>query len=216
MSDTRKAIDLLKSFTGQDDLEKAQSAGVIVAPSETQAKREYGHSFARFPRGESGEPTPDLPEQGKDWHGTVPGVPDEPQDEEGDQQGEDEAAFKDPENITGEKKGPPEPVNLMASTQEIQDKTNTRQQQQPAAPPIAAKSLNELARKALAGAPRFSSGPIMPPRERKFLIEQGFSPEDVDAGVANMTPRMRGQFNRDLQSTVQKSIAKLAEKIESK
>lgn len=203
MSDTSKATDLLKAF----------SAGRTVMPSEKQEQREYGHSFARFPVGVSGDPTPDLPEQGRDWHGTVPGVPDEAQDT-------DESAFKDPENLIEDKKekkkGPPEPVNLMAPTDDIQAQTDAQQQQQPAAPPIAAKSLNELALKSLAAAPQFSSGPIIPPKERSFLLEQGFAPDDIDAGAVNMTPRMRAQFNRDLQSAVQKSMAKLANKIESK
>jgi hypothetical protein len=209
MSEMKKAIELLDSFT---DLFKAESAGRTTLPSEVQARREYGHSFARYPRGVSGGPTPDLPERGRDWHGTVPGVPDEPQDE--DQQAKDEEAFKDPENLLDneQKQGPTEPVNLMAPTQEIQDKTTNTQQ--PPAPPIAAKSLNDMAIKSLAGAPRFSPGPIMPPKERKFLIEQGYDPEEVDSGAISMTPRLRAQYNKDLLSTVQKSITKLANKIE--
>lgn len=219
MSATSDAINLLKSFTS---ISKAESAGRITLPSEIQAKREYGQSFARFPRGISGGPTPDLPERGKDWHGTVPGVPDEPQDD--GEQKKDEEAFKDPENLLNgkeKKQGPPEPANLMATTQEIQDQTTNKQQ--PPAPPIAAKSisgminrLNNLAFKSLAAAPRFSLGPVMPPKERSFLIEQGFEPDDVDSGTVSMTPRMRAQFNRDLLSAVQKSINRLAQKIESK
>jgi hypothetical protein len=142
-------------------------------------------------------------------------VPDEPQGD-GDQE-KDEEAFKDPENLLDKKegkKGPPEPVNLMAPTQEIQDRTEAQSQQQPAAPPVAAKSFHDLAMKSLAGAPRFSTGPFTPPRERSFLIEQGFTPEDVDSGAVNMTPRMRAQFNKDLLSAVQKAVTRLSTKIE--
>lgn len=79
-------------------IEKAESAGRTTMPSEKQAKREYDHSFARFPRGISGVTTPDLPERGRDWHGTVPGVPDEPQDDDKDQK-ESESYFSDPKDL---------------------------------------------------------------------------------------------------------------------
>lgn len=219
MSSLRKAIDLLNSYSS---LAKAQSGGRETMPPEPQAQRAYNQSFARFPMGISGDPTPDTQEQGQDWHGTVPGVPDVPPDEEGSGvQDQSEQAFKEPQSLLSEdtkekKKGPPEPVNLMAPSDQIQEQAAARQNQQPSAPPVAAKSFTEDAMKSLAAAPRFSSGPVVPPRERTFLLEQGFSPEDVDAGVVNMTPRMRALFNRNLLSAVQKSITRLSDKIESK
>lgn len=213
MSSMKKAIDLLESFV------KAQSAGRTTVPSEPQAQRAYNQSFARFPLGETGDPTPDMPDQGSDWHGEKPGEP-QVTEENGDQEKAEEA-FKDPEEVLGEdkktkKKGPPDPVNLMAPTADIQKQAAAQQQQQPAAPQITAKSLTDLAIKSLAGAPRFTTGPITPPKEKKFLLEQGFAPEDIDAGAVSMTPRMRAQFNRDLLSAVQKSVRNLYKKIESK
>ncbi len=89
-------------YTKLKKVEKAESAGRTIMPSEKQAKREYDHSFARYPRGISGSTTPDLPERGRDWHGTVPGVPDEPQDDDKDQK-ESEAYFSDPKNLLSKK-----------------------------------------------------------------------------------------------------------------
>lgn len=187
MSDTKKATDLLDQMNLI--LKAGMSAGRYTMPSEPQAKRESENSYARYSEGISGGQTPDLPERGRDWHGTVPGVPDEPQDDQESEQYFDEA-----------------PKNLLAPTQEIQQQTSKQpppqMQQQPAPQPA-----NQQAMKALSGAPLFSPGPMMAPREADFLTRQGFSPEEINSGLVQMTPNMRMQYNSELQSAVQKSIA---------
>jgi len=82
MTDTKKGIELLDQMNAL--LKAGMSAGRETMPSESQAKRETDNSYSRFASGVSGDPTPDLPERGKDWHGTVPGVKDEPQDKPDD------------------------------------------------------------------------------------------------------------------------------------
>jgi len=77
---TSKAAEMLKEML-LGKAGAAQESGEGSAPiSQAQRKQEYDHSFMRDSRGISGGQTPDLPERGKDWHGTVPGVKDEPQD----------------------------------------------------------------------------------------------------------------------------------------
>lgn len=98
MDETQKAILMLEKFS-----KASMSSGRETFPSEIQAKREHGHSFARYSQGVSGSSTPDLPDRGRDWHGTVPGVPDEPQTIGKDEQKEDEEAFLDPKPLFGEK-----------------------------------------------------------------------------------------------------------------
>jgi bacterioferritin len=58
----------------------AQESGESWMPKpQKQRKREYDSSFYRDSQpGISGGAGPDLPDRGRDWHGTVPGVPDEP------------------------------------------------------------------------------------------------------------------------------------------
>lgn len=175
MTETKKAISLLDEFVKAD-----MSAGRTVFPSEKQAQSSYEHGFARYPMGVSGSSTPDLPDHGKDWHGTVPGVPDEPQDTD-DDQNKDEEYFQDPKPVLG----------------------------------VQAKSLVEEACKALAGAPTFDPGPVMPPREIDYLLQHGFTMQEIVNGNAYMTPSMRAQFNRDLATSVNKSITMLQTKIES-
>jgi bacterioferritin len=156
-----------------EEVNKADmSAGKNTKPSDKQAKREYDHSFARQIQGESGQPTPDLPDRGRDWHGTVPGVPDEPQDgEEEEDQKEAQSYFKLPKDF------------------------------------LKQKSHNDEAIKALAGVARFSSGPVMPPREAEFMLQNGYTPEEIDNGAV-MTPRLRAEFNRFIANSVHKSIRK--------
>lgn len=127
--------------------------------TEGEAKRAYKHSFERVAPGISGGQTPDLPERGRDWHGTVPGVPDE------DDEGEGSDLDRPP-----------------------------------------AKLLGDEAKKALAGAPRFSSGPLVPPMEAQWLQMQGYSPEDIQSGRVKVTSRQRAAFNKFMTATVQKSI----------
>lgn len=98
MNETLKAIKLLEEFS-----KAGMSAGKESNPSEIQAKREYDHSFARYGEGESGVVTPDLPDRGRDWHGTVPGVPDEPQVIGKDEQTEAEEDFQKPKPILADK-----------------------------------------------------------------------------------------------------------------
>ncbi len=172
MSETKKAIALLDQM---NEMYKADmSAGRTTMPSESQAKRSDERSYEKYSIGVSGDPTPDLPERGRDWHGTVPGVPDE------DQATSDEYD-KQPQNILA----PPKP-----------------------------KQINEQAIKALSGAPIFTSGPVLPPRELDFLARHGFSPDEIDSGLVQLTPTMRAEFNRELQSAVQKSITAFADKLE--
>jgi hypothetical protein len=217
MSETRDAIDLLKSFTAipaqgsctcDTGIDKAQSAGKTTFPSEKQAQREYGHSFARFPRGEGGDPTPDMPDQGQDWHSTAAeqNAGSDPE-EDGEQAKDENEVAKDPEDVLAG--STPTPVNLLAPSQEIQDQTSGKQDAQPPPPQLTAKSYNDMAIKALAGAPRFSSGPFVPPRERSFLVEQGFDPVEVDSGAISMTPRMRAEYNKYLLNAVEKSLSGL-------
>jgi bacterioferritin (cytochrome b1) len=162
-------IDDLWRFSKGEEVEKADmSAGKTTNPSEDQAKREYDNSFSRFPRGVAGGSTPDLPERGRDWHGTVPGVPDEPQDDE-----EEEKYFKDP-------------VDLLK--------------------PKSCDSTDE-AIKALAGAARFAA-PIMPPREREFMLQNGYTEDEISNG-ATLTPRLRAEFNRYMAGSVRKSLSSL-------
>jgi len=75
-SATRKAIRTLEMIKAG----AAQESGESWMPQPgKQRKREYDSSFHRDAQpGISGGATPDLPERGRDWHGTVPGVPDEP------------------------------------------------------------------------------------------------------------------------------------------
>jgi hypothetical protein len=178
LSSTAKALAILDELS--QTLEKAGvSAGRNINPSEKQAKREYSHSYARRTGGITGVTTPDLPERGRDWHGTVPGVPDEPESppDDGEEQEEAEAYFKDPENP------------LKSATKGLE-------------------AMQE-AMKALAGAPVLPKGPLIPPTARTFLLEHGYTPAEIEAGVATMTPRMRGMYNRDLLSAVKKSLSGL-------
>lgn len=80
VSETRKATALLKDVVAKIDKAGAtqESGEGWVPESQQQRRRGYDRSFLRDSRGISGGASPDLPEQGRDWHGTVPGVPDEP------------------------------------------------------------------------------------------------------------------------------------------
>jgi bacterioferritin len=76
-------IDELWRFINNPEMIKAgaaQESGESWMPQPSkQRKREYDSSFHRDAQpGISGGASPDLPERGRDWHGTVPGVPDEP------------------------------------------------------------------------------------------------------------------------------------------
>lgn len=161
-----------------------ESSGRHTFPSEDQAKRE--EESPRSHRGVGNAGTPDLPERGADWHGTVPGVPDVPEDSEDVDTGK-----------TGDEQG--------------QDRPNPKKKQEqptpghPANPPLQ-PSKTEEAIKALAGAPRFSPGPFTPPREAKFLLEFGYSPEEIKSGDYRVAPWMRAEFNRQQTSVINKSI----------
>jgi len=160
-----------------------ESGGRHTFPSEDQVKRE--EDSPRSHRGVGHAGTPDLPERGGDWHGTVPGVPDVPEDSEDVDTGK-----------TGEEQG--------------QDRPKPKKQEQPTpghpANPPPQPSKTEEAIKALAGAPRFSPGPFVPPREAKFLLEFGYSPEEIKQGDYRVAPWMRAEFNRQQTSVINKSI----------
>ncbi len=172
-------VDELWRYLKHPEVVKANmSSGEWDSKPEKQSTAAYSHSFARDTQGISGASSPDLPDRGRDWHGTVPGVPDEPQatsEEDEEEQKEAQDYFKPPPNPMAPTKTP--------QTQE--------------------------AKKALAGAPQFMEGPVMAPRAVSFLLEQGFSPEEIQAGRANMTANMRGLYNRNLTSSVRKSISTL-------
>jgi hypothetical protein len=175
-----------------EDLEEAEatakagaaqeSGGRYTFPSEDQAKRE--EDSPKFPRGEGSAETPDLPERGGDWHGTVPGVPDVPEDSEDVDVGK-----------TGQEQGEDRPKK-------------TKKQPTPGNPanPPPQPSKTEEAIKALAGAPRFSPGPFVPPREAEFLLQYGYSPEEISSGDFRISPWMRAEFNRQQTSVIRKSI----------
>jgi len=177
--------ELWRWLQGEGKVSKANtSSGKDTRKPEQQGIDAYNHGFSRDIEGESGGVTPDLPERGKDWHGTVPGVPDEPEaatEEDEKKQKEAQKYFKRPLD--------------------------------PLAPPKIAKPAPspqiEEAQKALAGAPRFAEAPVVPPRAVDFLLEHGFTPAEIDAGEANMTSRMRALYNRNLLSSVRKSISAL-------
>ena len=181
--DVFKAAVLLKAGADQE------SAGEFTAPTGKQAKRAYDDSFTNQMTGETGGETPDLPERGKDWHGTVAGVPDESQDTDDD---------KNEEGVLKVWSVPTNPFQ-----QEGAEKPPEENQAQQAS---AVKSLMESASKAFAGAPRFATGPIVPPREKSWLQTPGYSPDGIASGQVQITPRMRGEFNRWLQNTVRKSL----------
>jgi len=117
---------------------------------------------------------------------TTPDLPDRGKDwdnevDEEEEQKEAEATFKDP-------------VNLL----------NTKNKKS------VSKSFTSIALKALAGAPIFATGPLVPPAEKRFLVEQGYSPDEIDSGVVQLTPRLRGEYNRWLTRTVKKSLSSIS------
>lgn len=176
-------IDELWRFLKNPEMIKAgstQESGESWKPlAQRRRKREYDRSYLRDSPGIGGGGAgPDLPERGRDWHGTVPGVPDEPQDT--DQEGLDRP-----------------PVNLVDRTPDVESPKKT----------------NDEAKKALAAAPIFSPGPFVSPREKQFLQLRGWSNEDIESGQANMSPRLRAEFNKWLTSTVQKSINSFAKSL---
>jgi bacterioferritin len=174
-------IDDLWRYLKNPELLKANmSAGEFTQKPEKQTRAAYSHSFARDTEGVSGQTTPDLPERGRDWHGTVPGVPDEPKADE-----EDEKKQQDAHGYFNEL-----PDLLHRKLPKKDEKTQT-------------------AIKALAGAPRFSRGPVIPPTARDFLLQFGFTDEEIQSGSAEMTPRMRSLYNRDLLTKVRKSLTRL-------
>lgn len=155
----------------EDKVAKAGAAQESMSrttfPRGKQARREYKESFDREPRGVGSAGTPDLPDRGRDWRATVPGVTDVPEDSEVD---------------IG--KTPEEEAQLY-------------------------KEKNDAAIKAFAAAPIFRTGPVVPPREMSFLVENGYSREDVMSGRYAFTPRLRAEYNRRMSKSVQKSIENL-------
>lgn len=170
--------DLWRLLNHSDEIGKADmSSGRDTMKPEKQKMAEYDHSFARTPEGIGGSPTPDLPDRGRDWHGTVPGVKDEPQgddDEDEKEMAEAQGYFRDPKDLLASKG-------------------------------VAHEAHTDEAMKALAGAAQFSSGPFMAPREREFMAQEGYTQEEIDAG-AQLTPRLRAQFNQEAAKQVAKSL----------
>lgn len=185
MGQEQEHIDDLWRYLKNPELIKANfSSGEDTMKPESRKVAEYEHSFARRPDGITGAPTPDLPERGFDWHDEH-GGPNPPPATEEDEKEEKEAEeyFKKPLNPLK-----PPKVDLPAPQPSPQ---------------------TQEAQKALAGAPRFAQGPVMPPRAVDFLLEHGFTPDEILSGEANMTPRMRGLYNRNLLSKVRKSISSI-------
>jgi bacterioferritin len=187
MGQEQEHIDDLWRYLKNPDLIKANfSSGEDTMKPEKQKIKEYEHSFARRPDGISGTVSPDLPERGYDWHNEHGGPKPPPASKE------DEEEQEEAENYFKEI---PNPMKVKVE----KPKSPTQPQTQEAM-------------KALAGAPRFADGPVLPPRAVSFLLEHGFTPEEINAGEANMTPRMRGLYNRNLLSNVRKSISSLTGK----
>jgi len=72
------------------------------------------------------------------------------------------------------------------------------------------KGFNAAAVKALSGAPLFVKGPLVPPAEKRFLVTQGYSEEEIDSGRIKLTPMLRAEYNRWLTGSVRKSMSKIS------
>lgn len=181
------------AVVGDDDLvvkagAAQESTGRWTIEDPVQAKREYEHGFERQPGGISGGPTPDLPERGRDWHGTVPGVPDEPQD--------------DDEEPAEETWGPPKPI-----LESEKKKGKKPEQVNKALVPY--QHAQQRARDILKALPEIQVGPDLSPREREFLKSQGWDDEDILRGRIRITPRMQTEFQRFMTDRVFKSLSGL-------
>jgi bacterioferritin len=99
VSNEQEHIDELWRYLKNPDLIKAQGSMPI---SEKRYNRGQRNSYSRVSSGSvgAGNAGPDLPERGRDWHGTVPGVPDE------DQTPSEDVLDKEPTDLLkyGEKK----------------------------------------------------------------------------------------------------------------
>lgn len=184
------------ALVGDDDLvvkdvEKAgaaqESTGRWTLEDPVQAKREHEHSYERQPIGVSGSPTPDLPERGRDWHGTVPGVPDEPQD--------------DDEEPAEETWGAPKPI--------LESEKKTKKPGPVTKALVPYYAAQQRARDILKALPDLSIGPDLTPREVEFLKSQGMDEEDIFRGQVRITPRMRTEFRRYMTDRVFKSLSGL-------
>lgn len=162
-----------------------ESTGRWTLEDPLQARREHEQGLYRQPVGVSGGPTPDLPERGRDWHGTVPGVPDEPEDESEE---EVKKIWGAPKPIFKEEKES-EPVIKKALV-----------------PYYAAQHRAQDILKAL---PDLSVGLDLTPREVEFLKSQGVNEEDIIRGRVDITPRMQTEFQRFMTDRVFKSLSGL-------
>jgi len=162
-----------------------ESTGRWTLEDPVQAKREQEHGLYRQPTGVSGGPTPDLPERGKDWHGTVPGVPDEPQDDDEEEIEETWAAPKP--ILESEKKKTSEVSKALASYCRTQQR----------------------ARDVLKSLPDLHIGPDLSPRELEFLKSQGVDDDAIIRGNLRITPRMRVEFRQFMTDRVFKSLSGL-------
>lgn len=164
-----------------------ESTGRWTLEDPVQARREYEHSYERQPIGVSGSPTPDLPERGRDWHGTVPGVPDEPQD--------------DDEEPAEETWGAPKPI--------LESEKKTKKPGPVTKALVPYYAAQQRARDILKALPDLSIGPDLTPREVEFLKSQGMDEEDIFRGQVRITPRMRTEFRRYMTDRVFKSLSGL-------
>ncbi len=165
-----------------------ESTGRWTLEDPIQAKREHEHGLERQPTGISGGPTPDLPERGRDWHGTVPGVPDEPQDDD-EEPAEKTWAAPKPILESEKKEKKPEPVIRKAL--------------------VPYQFAQQRARDILKALPDLSVGPDLTPREMEFLKSQGLDDEDIIRGSYRITPRMQTEFRRYMTDRVFKSLSGL-------
>jgi bacterioferritin len=69
-------------------------------------------------------------------------------------------------------------------------------------------SANKEAMKALSNVPCFSSSSSINPKEKDFMLENGYTEEEIEGG-AQLTPRLRAMFNRFLRDQVSKSVSSL-------
>lgn len=169
-------IDDLWRYLNQPSLIKAMSAGKHTMPFNCQAARENDNSFQRYSRNISGSASPDLPDRGRDWHGTA--TPDDPTDD---------APLTDEEKREIESGKCSSERPFLTEQKSISKKVK--------------KSL-----KTLASVPQFFNQFTLSPKEQEFLLSKGYDSEQVRLGKIYMTPRMRSDFNMYISTQLQKSL----------
>ena len=194
-------VDDLWRFLKHPELIKAalsSPANKETAISGKQGKREYDSSFSRQYTGVGNAETPDKPEVGKDWHGTVPGVKDEPQ-ELADGTVDDSKEDKEIPLVWGDSKVPFESDEKITTKKE---KSFT-------------SKLNSL-HKSTASAiqlfgqiPNFEPKAMFTPYEKDWLLTKGYSEKSIDSGTVRFNKILRSEYTQWVQGTIKKSISNL-------